>query len=211
MTVAVGTVVSAGAAMLPDLDHHSGTIANAYGPLSKGLCRFVAFVSGGHRHATHSLLGAAAFVALAVAAMRNPWAVTAAIWLCMGIGVRALWGKRKNRPNGKLDWRDFAGLAHALAAAVVAWGIVHAGFDAAAIPWAVGVGYLAHLLGDSMTEAGVNWAWPYRKRFRVASIDTGKNVEKWVVVPALYVALGAIAYTTQGQWAPALLHTINPN
>src|SRR5215475_9986486 len=54
--VLAGSVVCAGAALLPDLDHHDGSIANAFGPVTHVLCRFVAAVSGGHRHATHSLL-----------------------------------------------------------------------------------------------------------------------------------------------------------
>ncbi|MFD4974765.1 metal-dependent hydrolase, partial [Streptomyces sp. NPDC058424] len=53
--ILMGTVLCAGAALLPDLDHHDGTIANFLGPVSKVLCRFVAWISGGHRHATHSL------------------------------------------------------------------------------------------------------------------------------------------------------------
>ncbi|MFB7576912.1 metal-dependent hydrolase, partial [Streptomyces sp. NPDC056165] len=53
--ILMGTVLCAGAALLPDLDHHDGTIANFLGPASKVLCRFVAWISGGHRHATHSL------------------------------------------------------------------------------------------------------------------------------------------------------------
>src|SRR3954471_2883080 len=53
--VVAGSVVCAGAGMLPDLDHHDGSIANAFGPVTRILCRGVAAVSGGHRHATHSL------------------------------------------------------------------------------------------------------------------------------------------------------------
>jgi membrane-bound metal-dependent hydrolase YbcI (DUF457 family) len=207
-TVAVGTVVAAGAGLLPDLDHHSGTIANAFGPISRILCRIVATVSGGHRHATHSLLGAAVFVALAVAATHNVWALTAAVWLCMGLGVRALWRRPKNRPNGRLDWRDVAGLVHAVIAFGVAYRFTHSSIDTSVVPWAVAVGYLAHLIGDSMTESGVNWAWPSRRRYRIASIDTGKSVEKWVIVPGLYAGLAATVYLTYGTWGPALLHTI---
>jgi membrane-bound metal-dependent hydrolase YbcI (DUF457 family) len=208
-TVAVGTVVAAGAGLLPDLDHHSGTIANAFGFFTRVLCRVVAFISGGHRHATHSLLGTGVFVALAVAATHNVWALTTTVWLCMGLGVRALWHRPRNRPNGKLDWRDVAGLVHAVVAFGAAYWVTHSGTDLSVIPWAVAVGYLAHLLGDSMTEQGVNWLWPSPRRYRIASIDTGKSVEKRVVIPGLYVALAAIVYTTHSTWVPALLHTIS--
>src|SRR5256885_6898424 len=57
--IAAGTLVCAGAALLPDMDHHDGTIANTFGIVTRLICRFVAWISGGHRHATHSLLFAA--------------------------------------------------------------------------------------------------------------------------------------------------------
>ena len=210
LSVAVGTLVAAGASMLPDTDHHSGTIANTYGPLTKALCRFVAAISGGHRHATHSLFGAAVATALAAWATHDFWATVAAVWLCMGLAVRALWGPPpRNMPNGRLDWRDVAGLTHALAAAFAAWGIVASGFDTGTLPWAVAVGYLAHLVGDSMTEWGLPVVlWPIRWRLRIATIDTGKSIEKWVIVPGLYVAgLAATAYLTYEVWTPALTAT----
>src|SRR6266508_3347748 len=50
------TLACAGAALLPDLDHHDGLIANSLGPPTRLLARVVARISGGHRHATHSLL-----------------------------------------------------------------------------------------------------------------------------------------------------------
>lgn len=208
-TAMVGAVVAAGAAMLPDLDHPRGTIANTFGPISRTLCRVVAWLSGGHRRATHSLVGTTIATALAAAASHNPWAVTTLIWLCIGLADRALWQRPPNRPNGRLDWPDVAGLAHAAAAFGLAYLIVHTGTDLTVIPWAVAIGYLTHLLGDSMTEAGVPILWPFRARFRIATINTGEAVEKWVVVPALYASLGAIAYITHGQWGPALLHAIN--
>ena len=51
-----GALVCAGAAMLPDLDHPSATIAQTFGPLTWGLSKAVNWLAGGHRAATHSLL-----------------------------------------------------------------------------------------------------------------------------------------------------------
>jgi membrane-bound metal-dependent hydrolase YbcI (DUF457 family) len=209
-TTVVGAVVAGGAALLPDLDHHNGTISGSFGPLSKALCRTVAFISGGHRHATHSIIGTTVFAGLAAAATHNVWTLMATVWLCIGLGVRALWKRPKNRPNGKLDWRDVTGLAHAAVAAGLAWQLVHSSIDVAGVvPWAVAVGYLAHLVGDSLTEQGVPWLWPAPKRYRLGSIDTGKSVEKWVVVPGLYVALLYIGYRTHDVWALTLTTTIH--
>jgi membrane-bound metal-dependent hydrolase YbcI (DUF457 family) len=209
-TVAVGTVVAAGAGLLPDLDHPQATPARAFGPVSAAVAWAIGKVSGGHRHGTHSIIGIAVFTGLAVAATLNVWALTVAVWLCMGLGVRALWKRPKNRPNGKFDYRDVAGLIHAAIAAYIAYRLTHSGLDMDVVPWAVTVGYIAHLIGDSMTETGVNWLWPHPRRYRIASIDTGKAVEKWVVVPGLYVGLGVTVYVTQGTWAPVLLHTVQP-
>ncbi|MCO6011547.1 metal-dependent hydrolase [Actinoallomurus purpureus] len=210
LPAAVGTIVAAGAGLLPDLDHPSASPARAFGPISQTAARIVCAVSGGHRHATHSLVGLAVFTAGAVAASFNVWALTVLIWLCMGLGVRALWRRPPNRPNGRLDYRDVAGLVHAAVAFFIAFRLTHAGIDLWVVPVAVGVGYFVHLAGDSMTESGVNWLWPDRRRFRIASIDTGKSVERWVVVPALYVGIAAVVYVTHGTWVPALLHTIKP-
>ncbi|MCW2901733.1 MAG: rane-bound metal-dependent hydrolase [Streptosporangiaceae bacterium] len=204
-TVAVGTVVSAGAAMWPDMDHHNGTIANTFGPISRVLCRVVAAVSGGHRHATHSLVGTAVFVALAIAAAHDRWALTAVLWLCMGLAVRALWKRPKNRPDGKFGYKDVAGVVHAVVAAVIAYWLVHSSVDMSVVPWAVAIGYVAHLLGDSLTERGIPLMWPSPWRFRLATIDTGKGVEKWVVNPVVVVVA---LFATYGTWGPALLNTI---
>ena len=210
VTAAVGTVVAAGAGLLPDLDHPRATPARAFGPLSAGAAWTIGKVTGGHRHGTHSFIGIAVFTALAVAATHNLWALTAALWLCMGLAVRSLWRRPSNRPNGRFDYRDVAGIVHAAIAAYVAYRLTHSGLDMEVVPWAITVGYVTHLIGDSMTESGVNWCWPSRRRYRIASIDTGKSVEKWVVVPSLYVGLGAVVYLTHAKWAPALMHTITP-
>lgn len=208
LTAAVGAIVCAGAGLLPDLDHVNAIPARAFPPISQALAKFVAAISGGHRHATHSILGLTICGALAAAAYLNVWALTALIWLCMGLGIRALWKRPRNRPNGRLDWRDIAGLVHAAVAAYVAYRLTHSGLDLSVIPFAVMLGYLVHLLGDAATETGVNWWWPDRTRYRWASVDTGKAVEKWVVVPALYAGIAAVVFVTHGTWIPALLTTI---
>jgi hypothetical protein len=46
--LAASTVVVAGAALLPDLDHEHGTLARALPPASRVLTELVADFSGGH-------------------------------------------------------------------------------------------------------------------------------------------------------------------
>lgn len=210
LTAAVGTIVAAGAGLLPDLDHPSATPARAFGPLSSWTAKGIGKLSGGHRKGTHSFIGIGVCAGISVAASLNIWSLAVLLWLSIGLGVRALWKHPKNRPNGRFDYRDIAGIIHAAIAAFIAFQLAHSGIDMAVVPYAMTIGYIVHLIGDSMTEMGVNWLWPYPKRFRIATIDTGKNVEKWVVVPALYVGLVAVIFVTHGKWAPALFDTVNP-
>jgi LexA-binding, inner membrane-associated putative hydrolase len=72
-TLAASTVVCAGAALLPDLDHEHGTLAYALGPVSKVTTEIIADLSGGHRHATHSLVFGAGMGLLAAVALTSRW------------------------------------------------------------------------------------------------------------------------------------------
>jgi len=53
--IAAGTVVCAGAAMLPDIDHPGATVSRSLGPVTWTISRFVSRVAGGHRKGTHSI------------------------------------------------------------------------------------------------------------------------------------------------------------
>lgn len=205
-TAALGTAVAAGAALLPDLDHPHATAARTFGPITKILSKAVTVVSGGHRRATHSLLGITAITAIAAAAtIAGGWPMAVLLALCIGLADRALLPRAKPRKDGKLQWGDVAGIVHAAAAVGVAYLIVfHGGLDLSIVPVAVAIGAAAHVLGDALTESGVPWLWPHDRRYRVATIDTGKGVEKWVVVPALYVALAATFYFNHDIWMPTL-------
>jgi hypothetical protein len=116
--------------------------------------------------------------------------------------------RQRSRPNGKLDYGDIAGLVHAGVAAYIAYRLTHSGLDLSVLPFAVTLGYGIHLFGDSLTESGIPWNYPNPKRYRLASIDTGKTAERLVVVPVLYAAIVTVVFVTHGTWIPALLHTI---
>jgi len=66
--LAAGVVLTAGAGVLPDIDHPDSTISRSFGFLTEWFAWLVDRVSGGHRHGTHSLLGIAAFTAAAYGA-----------------------------------------------------------------------------------------------------------------------------------------------
>lgn len=54
-TYIVGSLVCAGAALLPDVDHPKSRISNSFGFLTRGIAHFTETVAGGHRHMTHTL------------------------------------------------------------------------------------------------------------------------------------------------------------
>ena len=66
--LALGVVLTAGAAVLPDIDHPDATCARSFGFVTAAFAWLIEHVSGGHRHGTHSLVGIAAFSAAAYTA-----------------------------------------------------------------------------------------------------------------------------------------------
>src|SRR5699024_6283746 len=99
--VLAGTVVATGAALLPDIDHPSATIARSAGAISR-LASSAISSAAGHRGATHTLLAVAVFTLAGVMAGRADWAVhapvvgqveiatTAVVTLLCAFAVRAL-------------------------------------------------------------------------------------------------------------------------
>ncbi len=183
--ILLGTVLCAGAALLPDLDHHDGTIANFLGPFSKALCRFVAKISGGHRHATHSLL----FVALmgggtwaGVSYLGRPFTLGMTFFL-LAMAVKAL---RIHLPGeGHTTWLSVLVLSGVGTAVMDLWMPSAPGW----LPYAVALGTFAHLLGDSLTKRGAPWLWPHKQRYEIVLIkSSGNGVETKVLVPIMTVA-----------------------
>src|SRR5699024_8522396 len=52
----IGSIICAGAALLPDIDHHNASIAHSLPPLTMMMARSFQSVSGGHRNGTHSIV-----------------------------------------------------------------------------------------------------------------------------------------------------------
>ncbi|MFF8774413.1 metal-dependent hydrolase [Kitasatospora sp. NPDC015120] len=197
--ILVGTLLCAGAALLPDLDHHDATPAHLLGPLSRGLCRLVGRLSGGHRHATHSLL----FVALAgwgtwegVTRLGDGFALGLVLVL-FALAARAL---HLHPPgHGFTAWVTTVGLAGTGTATVAVWFPGIAGW----LPYTVCLGALTHLAGDFLTRRGVPLLWPWGRRFEVALIRrTGGRAEIRFFVPVMTVATFAALWFTA--FAPLL-------
>lgn len=161
--VITGTIVCAGAALLPDADHHDGTIANSLPPLSQALTGVVETISGGHRHATHSVLGVAVFTALAWAAGLWTFETEAFGTVAVGAGIVAILLAAFALKALKLTRGGTLGpwIASVCLAVFIA---LFAPEEWNWLPVAVGLGAAVHIAGDMLTTGGAPLLWPIRFR-----------------------------------------------
>lgn len=154
-----GAMVSAGAALLPDADHKSATIAHSVPVLGPLVTDAIGDASGGHRHGAHTLLAAAVVTGAAVALGR--WSVDLPMFGPTAIGpavatVALITFAVKARDLVR-HWRTAWALG-LVAAAVV---FFYASDSSIWFPLAVGLGYVVHLAGDALTVGGIpSLLWP---------------------------------------------------
>jgi membrane-bound metal-dependent hydrolase YbcI (DUF457 family) len=178
-----------GFATIPDLDTCHSSAARCLGFLSQAFAWLVGKISGGHRHASHSILGVAVFTALAWLAcyFRHDQAGRAGLALFLALAIAA--GLRALHLGGHA-----ADLIAICAAAGIAW----FGWDLALIPLACALGCATHIAGDCLTTEGCPLAWPVTMRHfglpRPLSFATGSWRENLVVAPALLLALAYLCY-----------------
>jgi membrane-bound metal-dependent hydrolase YbcI (DUF457 family) len=175
LQVATGAVLCAGAALLPDLDMPNSTIGRALGPVSFGLAWILARATGGHRGGTHSLLGVAAFTAAAAGAAAVGGAIAGLlVWLLLALAVRG---------STRTGWT----LLRTFGTGLVAVLVVTQGWTAG-LPWVVGLGAAAHVVGDCLTDRGCPLLWPVsRARYGVPLVTTRgwfEPVVRWGCVAA---------------------------
>jgi LexA-binding, inner membrane-associated putative hydrolase len=161
--VLAGAAVCAGAALLPDADHHSATIAHSVPVLGRVVTGTVGVLSGGHRQGAHSGIA----VALVAAAAWALTLVTVAVEELGTVAVGAGIGTAMLTSFG-LKARDFVRTWTA------AWGLgtvlglfiaVVAPEQVAWFPLAVTIGFVAHLAGDFLTTGGLpGLLWPWVPR-----------------------------------------------
>jgi membrane-bound metal-dependent hydrolase YbcI (DUF457 family) len=206
---AVGAVLATGAALLPDLDHPSSTVSRTFGPLSQGISAAVNSISsfvyrttrtrkdsnrdGGHRGLTHTLVFAliAALGTTAVVQTSQKWALPALMFVFAGLAVRGI----MNDWCPKRDALLITGASAAITAICLAW-TDQTDASAAACGLAVGIGCVAHFIGDAITEQGCPMLWPlplWGKTWypvappKVLRMRTGGKVEMAVVGPLITV------------------------
>jgi len=167
-----GTVVAAGAAMLPDLDHPKATVSSSLGPVSRIISKGMARSLGGHRNGSHSLL----FALLVSAGLLALLSGDSGLAIISGFLVCLLASSLMLRTLTEAD-----GISCAILSAIIAALIISiVGVEAGWLVSAVLIGILLHDLGDLLTPMGIPPLWPVsRQRVRLPIIArTGNLTEK---------------------------------
>jgi membrane-bound metal-dependent hydrolase YbcI (DUF457 family) len=232
LAVAVGAIVCAGGALVPDLDlsgkvtknEGGATVAKTFGVFSLFLAECVEKLSlgvytatrlskdpkrtNGHRTFAHTLpfAGLLGWGTTFLASHYGKWAVIGIMFLMAGLALRGVFDKWAER----VGW-----LVVTLVSAAIAF------FTAAQLPGdrgypmiglAVAVGCVVHLLGDMITRVGVPIMWPIPtgpgRMWRMIgipdklAIKTGGKVET-VILRSIFTAISLIAIA--GMFYPYIL------
>lgn len=173
--VASLSVLTAGAALLPDMDHPSATLARTFGPVSKAVSlatnatasAAATLVSvpadrrdgrvGGHRTLTHTVVGVAAAAAWGwFASLGGRWGVLALVFIMVSLAMAGLITAQTRK------WGALGSLA--VAAAVTAG--IAAAAPQALTPWMLavfmGLGVVVHIAGDGVTVQGIPALFPLK-------------------------------------------------
>jgi membrane-bound metal-dependent hydrolase YbcI (DUF457 family) len=215
-SVTAGTVltfagVTAGAALLPDLDHPSSMATKRFSVASWLASRLVRPLSalvynvtrsdrdtgtGTHRGLTHTVLGAALVgtaVNLASVEVGTP-VLVGTLFVCLALAIKGLDDLVPGPPSLIIA----AGLTVAVERYL-------SGGTAGTAGWlgvAVTIGMLVHMVGDALTESGAPLLWPVRIKqrrwypvgnLRPLRFRTGGPAELWLVAPALTLAVFVLA------------------
>ena len=176
------------AAMLPDIDEPGSTVAHSLGYISDGVSKITNEVCGGHRKASHSLIGVAVVTGLAWLSTINPISAAAVFAFLILLAFRGL------AP---------VGFRHGLIAFAVAVGsgvgVALGRIDVMFLPVAVGVGYSIHLVGDMLTTGGVPLLWPWKKHFSFPILGHTDSGREKIFAVAMLLALGGLVYIS-GIW-----------
>jgi membrane-bound metal-dependent hydrolase YbcI (DUF457 family) len=143
--------LTAGAAVLPDIDHPDATLAHCFGFLTKAFAWLVGKIAGGHRWGTHSVLGVAVFTGLAWAAVYFRADPGGRAGLLVLLSLIIAGGLYALRTGG--HWADAIAVTAAIAMTVTGTGL-------GLVAIATGLGCATHVFGDGLTDEGVPLAYP---------------------------------------------------
>jgi membrane-bound metal-dependent hydrolase YbcI (DUF457 family) len=197
LQIAVGTAVCAGGALLPDLDlsgrvtsgKGGATVAHTFGRVSMFAAEVIEKTSlavydltktkhdphraNGHRTLTHTLPFAVGIGWLTTWACSQggKWAVIGILFVMLGLALRGLF----HTLAARVGWILITLLSAAAAYGTYLYLPANRGYPMLGL--AVGVGCVAHLLGDVITSAGVPLLWP---------LPTGLRMWRMIGVPNMF-------------------------
>jgi membrane-bound metal-dependent hydrolase YbcI (DUF457 family) len=182
--------LTAGAAVLPDVDHPNSSLAHSFGFLTKGFAWLVGRISGGHRHLTHAVLGVAGFWGLAWLAVKFRPDLAGKVGLTLFLALIIASGLYALAVTG--HGADVLAIAAAIA-------LVVTGTWLGLLALATVLGCATHVVGDLMTDEGCPLAFPFSDRHqhvlpRPLVFTTGTRPELWVLDPVLLGGLGYLIY-----------------
>jgi membrane-bound metal-dependent hydrolase YbcI (DUF457 family) len=214
--LAAGVVLTAGAGVLPDIDHPDSTISRSFGFLTEWFAWVVDRLSGGHRHGTHSLFGIAVFTvgtygaglfqlsepkAAAAGHLVFSWHIVPAVLVLALLYSSAL---RALRIGGHLG--DLLGIGAAVITCFTGADLERLPVGSWHIPLlavATALGCAAHIAGDELTHGGCPLFWPasmheFHLLPRPLQITTAKLAETWIIFPLLLVGLAVAVWHATG-------------
>lgn len=161
--IGVGALVCAGAALLPDADHPSATIAQSIPIVGKVGANAISGMVGGHRHGTHSLLSIPVIVLLA---WLLQFAVIEPSWwhqpvpIGAGIAAMALVAFAVKAIGITKRWIASWVVGALVGALVALIAVEHSMW----VPHAIVLGFVLHLIGDIITIGGLPLLWPWNPK-----------------------------------------------
>lgn len=161
--VALGALVCAGAALLPDADHHNATIAHSMPGVGRIATAAVALASGGHRHGTHSAISAIAVLWGALWLSSIGWSTaeygsTASVASAVVVAILLAFSLKVLKVVKRWSVAWVVGAAVSLIVSWLAptqWGW---------LPMCIAVGWITHLAGDLLTTGGLPVFWPFKPK-----------------------------------------------
>lgn len=200
--VIVGSLLCAGGGMWPDIDHQDGTIAWSLPPISRWLCRGVGAISGGHRHATHSLFGVAVTAAIgfgmsllvidvhgrSIAIGGGIMALLLTAFAVKVFGIGSGVASKKSLLGGVLSSPLGPWIIALTTAGLATWFM---GYRWTWLTLALTLGALVHCIGDALTVEGVPWLWPFHPKTPkvLTAIPVVGSLTKWMWMPNGYFRL----------------------
>lgn len=186
--------LTAGAALLPDLDHPSATAAHTFGPITRVLAAATDTAGyaiwratsteldkpprDGHRTVTHTVVFALlAGLAFGAVGTIGRWGMLGALFVLASLAVRGITARGPREASGHRRRHRFH--ANAISVSLYAAAITAAAYfvvpqvDSSLLGECVALGCWVHCLGDSMTLYGCPWLWPIRiggQRWRLLGI-----------------------------------------